>query len=43
MGSGSFPGVKGLERGVQHPPPPSAKVKETVELYLYFPFAFVAG
>jgi hypothetical protein len=36
MGTGSFPGVKRLERGVQHPPPSSARVKERVELYLYF-------
>jgi len=35
MGSGSFPGVKRPERGVNHPPPPRAKVKERVELYLY--------
>jgi len=35
MGTGSFPGVKQLGCGVDHPPPPSAKVKERVELYLY--------
>ena len=34
MGTGSFPGVKRPGRGVDHPPP-SAKVKETVEIYLY--------
>jgi len=33
----SFPGVKWLGRGVDHPPPSSAKVKERVELYLYSP------
>jgi hypothetical protein len=32
-----FPGVKQLGRGVDHPPPSSAKVKERVELYLYSP------
>jgi len=33
-----FPGVKWLERGVDHPPPSSSKVKERVELYLYSPY-----
>jgi hypothetical protein len=33
----SFPGVKRLGHGVDHQPPSSAKVKETVELYLYSP------
>ena len=37
MGTGSFPGVKQLGRGVDHPPPASAEVKERVELYLYSP------
>jgi hypothetical protein len=37
MGTGSFPGVKRPGRGVDHPPPSSAKVKERVELYLYSP------
>jgi hypothetical protein len=32
MGTGSFPGVKRSERGVDHPPPSSAEVKERVEL-----------
>ena len=32
----SFPGVKRPGRGVNHPPPPTAKVKAKVELYLYF-------
>ena len=41
MGTGSFPGVKRPGRGVQHPPPSSAKVKEKVEQYLY-PHLFVA-
>jgi hypothetical protein len=29
-----FPGVERLGRGVHHPPPSSAEVKESVELYL---------
>ena len=32
MGTGSFPGVKRPGRGVDHPPPSSAEVKERVEL-----------
>jgi hypothetical protein len=32
-----FPGVNRLGRGVDHPPPSSAEVKERVELYLYSP------
>ena len=35
MGTGSFPGVKRPERGVE--PPSGAKVKESVELYIYTP------
>jgi hypothetical protein len=35
MGTRSFPGVKRAGRGVDHPPPSSAVVKERVELYLY--------
>jgi len=31
MGAGSFPGVKQPGRGVDHPPPSSAEVKETVD------------
>jgi hypothetical protein len=38
MGTGSFPGVKRPGRGVDHPPPSIAEVKERVELYLYSPF-----
>jgi len=38
MGTGSFPGVKQLGRGIDHPPLSSAKVKERVELYLYSPY-----
>jgi hypothetical protein len=34
MGTGSFPGVKRPGRGVDHPPPSSAEVKEKVQLYL---------
>jgi len=37
MGTGSFPGVKRLGCGVNHPPPSSTEVKERVELYLYSP------
>jgi hypothetical protein len=37
MGTESFPGVKRPGRGVDHPPPSSAEVKERVELYLYSP------
>jgi len=37
MGTGSFPGVKQLGHGVDHPPPSRAEVKERVELYLYSP------
>jgi hypothetical protein len=35
--TGSFPGVKQPGRGVDHPPPSSAQVKERLELYLYSP------
>ena len=35
MGTGSFPGVKRPRRGIDHPPPSSAEVKERLELYLY--------
>ena len=35
MGTGSFPGVKRPERGVDHPSPSRADVKERVELCLY--------
>jgi len=35
MGTGSFPGVKRLGSGFDHPPPSSAKVEGRVELYLY--------
>jgi hypothetical protein len=31
MDTGSFPGVKRPRRGVDHPPPSSADVKERVE------------
>jgi hypothetical protein len=37
MGTGSFPGVKRPGRGVDHPPPSSAEVKERVKLYFYSP------
>jgi hypothetical protein len=35
MGTGSFQGVKRPGRGVYHPSPSSAEVKERVEIYLY--------
>jgi hypothetical protein len=38
MGTGSFLGVRWLGCGVDHPPPPSAKAKGRVELYLYSPY-----
>jgi hypothetical protein len=34
MGTGSIPGVKRPERGVDHTLPSSVEVKERVELYL---------
>ena len=37
MGTGSFSGEKQPGRGVDHPPPSSAEVKEKVDLYLYSP------
>ena len=37
MDTGAYPGVKQPGGGVDHPPPSSAEVKETVELYLYSP------
>jgi hypothetical protein len=39
MGTGSFRGIKRPERGVDHPTPSSAEVKEKAELPLW---AFVA-
>ena len=38
MVTGSFPEVKRRGRGVEHPPPSSAEVKEGVHLYLYSPY-----
>jgi len=35
VGTGSFLEVKWLGRGVDLPPPSSAKLKERLELYLY--------
>jgi hypothetical protein len=34
VGTTSFPGVKWLGRGFNHPPPSRVEVKERVELYL---------
>jgi hypothetical protein len=42
MGTGSFPGVKRLGLGVEHPSNYSAEVKERVELYLIPLWDFVA-
>ena len=36
-GTASLPRVKQERRGVDQPPPSSAEVKESVELYLYSP------
>ena len=43
MGTGSFPGVKRPGRGVDHPSPSSAEVKERVELYVYSPPLYLRG
>jgi len=43
MGTRSFPGVERQERGVDHPPTSSAKVKERVELYLSTPLLRLRG
>jgi len=37
VGTWAFPGIKRSGPGVDHPPPYSAEVKESVELYLYSP------
>jgi len=37
MGAGSFPGLKRPGRGVDHPTPYSAEVKERVDLHIYSP------
>ena len=43
VGTGSFPGVKRPERGVDHPPQSSAEVEGRVEVYICPPhWAFVA-
>ena len=36
MGTVSFPGVKRRGRGVDHPSPPSAEVKERIDIYVYY-------
>jgi len=36
MGTGFILGAKWLGRGIDNPPPPSAKAKEGTQLYLYF-------
>ena len=40
---GVFPELKPLERGVDQPPTSNAKIKERVELYLYFPSTFLVS
>ena len=43
LGTGSFSwGVKRPGRGVNHPPPSNADVKEIVELYLFPPWTFMS-
>jgi len=42
MGTESFQGVKRPGRGVDHPPPSSAEVKERVDIHLLTLWAFVA-
>ena len=42
-GTGSFLAVKRPGRGVDHPPPSKAEVKERVELYLYSPSGLVVA
>jgi len=37
VGTGSLQGAKRPGRGVDHPPPSSAKVEEKVNLYICFP------
>ena len=37
MGTRSFPGLKQLGRGVDHPPSSNAEVKGRIDLYNYFP------
>jgi len=43
MGTGSFPEVKQLGRGVDHSPPFITVIKERVELYLCPPLCFHGG
>jgi len=43
MGTGLLPRLKRPKRGLNHPPPSSAKGKERVELYLYSPSVFTTG
>jgi hypothetical protein len=44
MGTGSFPGIQRSERGFDHPPPFSVKVKEKVRAIPLLPFwAFAAS
>jgi len=38
MGTRYFPKAKWMRRGIDHPPPLNAEVKERVGLHLYSPF-----
>jgi hypothetical protein len=42
MGTGSFPGLKRPERGVDHPPPPTPRLKKKYSCPLLPLWAFVA-
>ena len=42
MGTGSLPGVKRPGRGVDHPPPSSAQVKERVDIYIHYTVNVIA-
>jgi hypothetical protein len=42
MGTRSFPGVKRLGHGIDHPPPSNAKVEGRVQLHLLPLWAFLA-
>jgi len=41
-GTGSFPGVEWLGRGIDHPTPPSAEVEGRVKLYIYLLWVLMA-
>jgi len=37
VGAKPFPGIKWPWHAINHPPPSTAKARQRVELYLYFP------